>query len=105
LAQVKALARDDEKHCWAEEQTGALAVLMVLLELEAEGWLWAGELAARQGQLESRLPKLEQAHHPQAQIPFDFHQKLEEGLDVPLGLISCKFRVRIRRVVIPVAGA
>lgn len=110
--QAKESARDDEKHCWAAEQTEAWAALMVLLELlepepEPEGQLWVGELVAGQGQgqPESRLPELEQAHQSEAQIPFDFRRKLEEGLEVPLGLISCKFRVCMRRVVIPVTGA
>uniref|UniRef100_A0A0D2Y7Q0 Uncharacterized protein n=1 Tax=Fusarium oxysporum (strain Fo5176) TaxID=660025 RepID=A0A0D2Y7Q0_FUSOF len=68
---------------------------MVLLELlepepEPEGQLWVGELVAGQGQgqPESRLPELEQAHQSEAQIPFDFRRKLEEGLEIPLGLIS-----------------
>lgn len=127
--QALALARElatDERHYWAAEQTGALAVLMELLEPEpepeleleaaaegeAEGQQGAGELLVGQGQFESPLPQLEQeqAHHPEAQTPFpqtqfESRRRLEEGHQVPLGLISCKFRVCMRRVVIPVTVA
>lgn len=92
--QALALARElatDERHYWAAEQTGALAVLMELLGLESESELgleleleleaaaegeaerqhWVGELLVGQEQLESPLPGLEQeqAHHPEAQTP------------------------------------
>lgn len=89
--QALALARElatGERHYWAAEQTGALAVLMELLEPEPEPELgleleaaaegeaerqhWVGELLVGQGQLESPLPGLEQeqAHHPEAQTPY-----------------------------------
>lgn len=125
--QALALARElatGGRHYWAAEQTDALAVLMELLEPEpgleleaaaegeAERQQGSGKLLVGQGQFESPLPQLEQeqAHHPEAQTPFpqtqfESRRRLEEGHQVPLGLISCKFRVCMRRVVIPVTVA